>query len=234
MAKIKKKEPIAKKKTQSLKNARKKIGVRIINQKKPSLIMPESEIIEKKKIVEKEIFDAFHSIKTEPRMEIMNTQPDDPQLEKSKKIIMWSGVTFFMVLIGSIWIYIAANNINEGVNSANKNGSSAELKDGLSKSVQEFKDSMEIFKELKNSIASTTATGTAPDISSSTDATNTPPAEISSTSPADTTQKFLQASLPRATAISSSTPENKVNENNELAELKKKLDELERKLQEIK
>jgi hypothetical protein len=229
MAKIKKKEPIAKKKTQPLKNARKKIGVRIINQKKPGLSMPESEIIEKKKIVEKEIFDALHSIKTEPRMDMMNKQPEDPQLEKSKRIIMWSGVTFFMVLIGSIWIYIAANNINEGVNTNNESGSPAELKDGLSKSMQEFKDSVEIFKELKNSIASSTAASTSPASATEITATTSLPNKTAGTT-TPTTQKFLQASSPRSAAISTSTIDNK----NEIAELKKKLGELEKKLQEIK
>jgi len=214
MAKIKKKEPIAKKRP-DVKNTRKKINVRIEGRKKPNLSDSQIERMAKKEIVEKNI----------------TFQADDPRLERSKRIIMWSGVTFFMILIGSIWIYILTNSINEGANANNNSETTAELKESLSKTLSEFKDSMESFKELKKNIAdSSTTTLEKTDlgnISSSTPSNKITDSQASST-------KLTPISLPRAANIGTSTLENKNTEKNDIAELKKKLGELEKKLQEIK
>jgi hypothetical protein len=213
MAKIKKKKPVAKK-GPAIKNTRKKIDVRIEGRKKPSLPDPTIETMAQKEIIEKEI----------------TFQADDPRLEKSKRIIMWSGVTFFMLLIGSIWIYILTGNINEGAN-ADNNGATAELKENLSKSLSEFKDSMEAFKELKDNIASSSTT-TLEKTDQGYISSSTPSKEISDSQASSTI--FAPASLPRAANIGTSTLKNKNTGNNDLAELKKKLGELEKKLQEIK
>jgi hypothetical protein len=225
MAKIKEKKLRAKKTAPAKKNS-KKITVRVVGKKNTKPPTNYFVLDKKKKIVEKEI------IKNEQKEESLddaridsqaNRQIAEAQIERSKQIIMWSGVAFFMILIGSVWIYILANSINEGANTQSAN-SSSELKDTLAKSMQEFKDSMEAFKELKNSMASTST------LENSGTGNNASSTEINNASTtATSTLSFKQTSLPHAENIGTSTMEK-----NDIAELRKKLEELEKKLQEIK
>jgi hypothetical protein len=234
MPNIKEKKTRAKKMT-PIKSIRKKIGVRIENKRIQKPAEQEFDLQKKKKIVEQEIINAEKpkdKTGVRPTVNQASTQINELQIEKSKRIIMWSGVTFFMLLIGCIWVYILTGSMNVVSDAGSTNGISTELKDSLAKSMQDLKDSLQAFKDLKNGIASSSTSTIENSAVGGNQASTTNANTAEATTTASTTN-FIQASLPRAANVSTSSLGN-ISKKNDIAELRKKLSELEKKLQEIK
>lgn len=79
-------------------------------------------------------------------------KPDSEKIEKDKKLIMYSGVAFFMMLFIAFWFL----NIKSIFNSRQNGDSGAQLKEISGQFRDSIKDLKENIKEIKSEISSTT------------------------------------------------------------------------------
>lgn len=138
------------------------------------------------------------------------------KVEQQKKIIMWSGIIFFMILIGSLWLYNAKQILKPVSNETSGNLSDLQFKsigDELSDKMRELKTSLGTINEfMKDKAGSTTATSSAEIVS-------------------DTASSSLPESTVGTTTATSST--GNIDEQ-ELEALRQKLNELEDKINKSK
>jgi len=134
------------------------------------------------------------------------------KVEQQKKIIMWSGVAFFMILIGSLWIYNARQILKPVGNESGSDLSGLQFNaigDELTDKMKEMKDSLQSINEFMK------------DKASSTDATTTAENAVK-----DALNGLVKNDISSTTGATSTGSINQL----ELDELKQKLDELEKKL----
>ena len=180
-------EKSAVKKTAKKKNVQKKVKLAVKVGSKTSKIANSSHIvaIEKNENLEKEI-KAEKAIRSsgakQPRI-------ISEKLEKDKQLIMWSGITFFMVLIMFVWVFQIRHSISQ-TKLENNNQKTEEWKkvfSDLEKNISDLKTDLEkvkqfseepekkfdekLIEKVKNNIASSSTEHTS-DIASSTSATS--------------------------------------------------------------
>ena len=134
------------------------------------------------------------------------------KVERDKSWIMWSGVTFFMLVIGIIWIF-NIKNVFEATPKDNTGINLDEITENFSKTMEEAKEGIAELKEAakEDSTASATTTPASLDM-----ATSTPEAN--------------GVNLGAAEGSTSTSTELEI-EQADLAELRKKIDEIEKKLE---
>jgi hypothetical protein len=213
MAKIKRKSSQSDKKIPASAH-KKKLKVKVTGQRpriSPSVISLE----EKREILSQELLQS-------ERTDITRSEPDtdNEKLEKTKLIIMWSGISFFMLLIVSIWIYTFSLNFKSGMAKEDSSQSAAEIKNEFNSAVSTLKDNLAEIKKLRDESASKTPTSTL--------ATTTEPSAVSSSTP----QKKFLPNVDMAKTTSTVKMQGVREGQSEIEALKKKLDELESKLNE--
>ena len=84
------------------------------------------------------------------------------KIEKDKKIMLIAGVSFFMILIVSFWVYNTKKVFQQTAKSIENNTTSSfsEITDELGKNITEMKDGLTKIKEFESRSATTTATTT--------------------------------------------------------------------------
>ncbi|MFA6106404.1 MAG: hypothetical protein WC745_01880 [Patescibacteria group bacterium] len=149
------------------------------------------------------------NLKFEEPLEVF---PNPEEVEKNKRLVMWSGVTFFMLAIIVIWVLNIKNIFQATPETAKSDFNWEEISDNFSRSMEEAKKGIDEVK----------------DIASEENATSTP-AVLPSDEAASATPSGDGSSPEAGNAIASSTDESA--EKVDLKELRKKIEELERKLQ---
>lgn len=161
-------------KRENSKAKKKKTGYRlrvrkVISRKKA---VEKNNLLEKRQIereqAEERIMQSEVKKKTESRLDQVQTKPKPKELtpeekieiykkiEKEKKIIMWSGVTFFMVLITFFWLY----NLNLQFKNSQKAKDGEGISDWgkeMSKRLDEIKENIEKVKEIQTMAANTSS-----------------------------------------------------------------------------
>ena len=103
--------------------------------------------------------------------------------DREKKMIMWSGVTFFMVLVIGFWLFNLKTVFKvDASNNNNSNLGLADITNNLSKTMDEVSKSLDKF----NNLASTTATSTASNTPESLAATSTVSTTVEQVAPTST------------------------------------------------
>jgi len=149
------------------------------------------------------------NLKFEEPLEVF---PNPEEVEKNKRLVMWSGVTFFMLAIIIIWAINIKSVFKAAPETAGSDLNWEEISENFSRSMEEAKKGIDEVK----SIASENATTTPAVL---------PAGETASVAPAGD-----DSGLEAGSAIASSTNESA--EQVDLKELREKIEELERKLKE--
>lgn len=159
----KKQEPITEKK--KIKAASRPKAVK----KTAPAVQPKVEAKERVEYKYKErIFDE------EPRGRIISL--NDHAAERKKKMIMWTGVTFFMVLIGGFWLFNFKNVFkNQVADSDAERVDMEQITENLSKTMEEVSKSLDKLKEGASATGAveTSSSVLPPAITASTSATGT-------------------------------------------------------------
>jgi len=104
--------------------------------------------------------DFFEKRESQGRIISLNTHD---QIEQRKKIVMWTGVTFFMLLIGGFWV-LNFRNIFKGQVAANSSEQVdlSQITDNLSKTMDEVSKGMNKLNEINATTTGNVATSSLP------------------------------------------------------------------------
>lgn len=139
-----------------------KLKIDISKAKKPTVedLLPESrEFIEEKEVEnfedeslgKLEMNENLNTIEFEK--EVFITEEEVEKDEKKKNLIMWIGVTFFMVLIMVVWGYNMKNTIKKtALNNPNNSGDLADITKEFEKTLKEVKTETGSINELKTKL----------------------------------------------------------------------------------
>jgi hypothetical protein len=154
--------------------------------------------------------DYLVDLRTEKAEEPLSEIEYAEKLEKEKRIVMWSGVAFLMLAIIIIW-FLNIRNVFRAIPQSNAGDSLdwKEITDNFSKSMDEAKSSFEEIRKLPEQ-AATSSPAVLPDDDSASGIPSGGEKNSAAISPTDVSDPAEQA---------------------DLSELKKKIDELEKKLQ---
>ena len=163
------------------------------------VVVGKEELIEKELLQAREQSQKKEKVKEKPEERLQKTWEE---IEKNKRLIMWSGIVFFMVIIIFGWFYNTKKVFEANRLESQKQPTKAdwsELIGELGDKMKEMKDNLEAIKTMSNNLASST--------------------EIST---ASSTKAF--SSLPK-TDVASSSDETKTPDSEEIKELKETLEE---------
>jgi hypothetical protein len=155
------------------------------------------------------------------------------RLERQKQLIMWGGITFFMILIICLWVYNIKQVINITPKSSASNIDINSMSDDISSRMRQLKDNLAEIKKFSAIASSTEAASSSP--ASGSIASNS--AELKKSSgqlpvsqmSASSTEASSTASAPIIASSTKATDTGLIDEK-ELQQLQKRLDELEKQI----
>jgi hypothetical protein len=209
-------------------SAKKTLGLKLkpaAKKNRPDKIKPLSEPVENMPMAVDQEADEEKLARLSYRNEILKVR-----LEKQKQIIMWGGISFFMILIVALWIYNIKQVFQATANSSVSNIDISKATGDISSKIQELKTNLEEIKKFTATASSTVSSSTAPAVGltgSTSPAIEKPAGQL----PVSESVSTSTASSSPAAAVSSSVNATGtvLIDKKELQNLQKRLDELEKK-----